>query len=533
MGMKDKIISTISFLWAVVFLLVLPAPALPSAEKTALVIGNGAYKSIPPLTNPVNDAKDMMAALEGIGFEVILKINADRAGIRDGVRTFGDRIKRGGVGLFYYAGHGIQMDGINYIIPIGVNIKRTYDVEDQALRMNYVLAAMEEANNQLNIVILDACRDNPFRSINSFRGESAGLARMDAPTGTIVAYATAPGRKAEDGPGRNGTYTASLLKHLTRPGLSIQDMLNNTGLDVMKQTRDAQVPWTSSTPVPRFYLAGAAPGDQDLATVPQKPQQQKSFTQIAPKTETKPVLGSASARPKATVKTRLCSCEGEGYAASILILRSNYEDETVILSYPGQKKLLLFWVEDAEGRKVFLPDAEITLIDENAAGGDEVNYPIRRFGAVSCTAYFVKWWDRVNGSERGSLHTAEDVSGNNGVIKVSVEGIENSLVIPWRVLVTEYKKTKIAPAVSGMEKMVFSEGVFSAELVGGGGEDHLLEISTFDGQKFWRTVARNRKFEVKNISAGEYLLQVFHFPSDKRKGRLKPQVEHEEIIMIE
>ena len=125
-----------------------------AANRTALVIGNSAYKSIEPLKNPVNDATDMKDALEKLGFEVILRINADRSQIRKAVRIFGDKIKQGGVGLFYYAGHGVQVDGINYMVPVGVDIKRKYDIEDQGLKMRYVLGAMEEANNKLNIIIL-------------------------------------------------------------------------------------------------------------------------------------------------------------------------------------------------------------------------------------------------------------------------------------------------------------------------------------------------------------------------------------------
>jgi formylglycine-generating enzyme required for sulfatase activity len=226
-----------------------------AANRTALVIGNSSYSSITPLPNPVNDATDMTAALKKLGFEVILRTNANRSSIREAVRVFGDKIKKGGVGLFYYAGHGVQVEGTNYMIPVDVDIKRKYDIEDQGLKMNYVLGAMQDANNKLNIIILDACRDNPFRS---FRGSSPGLARMDAPTGSIIAYATAPGGKAADGQGRNGTYTAQLLKHLGNPALSVQEMLNQTGLSVMKTTNNDQVPWISSTPVKKYYLAGGS-----------------------------------------------------------------------------------------------------------------------------------------------------------------------------------------------------------------------------------------------------------------------------------
>lgn len=159
------------FAFMILILLVLTSIKSIAAQRTALVIGNGNYKSIDSLRNPVNDATDMKVALEELGFDVIMKVDANRLTIRQAVRQFEDKIRQDGIGLFYYAGHGVQADGINYIIPTDVNIKRKYDIEDQALRMQYVLGAMESANNKLNIIILDACRNNPFRS---FRGVLKG-----------------------------------------------------------------------------------------------------------------------------------------------------------------------------------------------------------------------------------------------------------------------------------------------------------------------------------------------------------------------
>jgi hypothetical protein len=233
-----------------------PGFSRAAESRTALIIGNKDYKSISSLKNPLNDANDMAAVLEKLGFDVILKNNIDLAQLRDGVRAFGDRIKDGGVGLFYYAGHGVQLDGVNYIIPVEVDIKRKYDVEDQCLRMNYVLSAMEEANNKLNIIILDACRNNPFRD---FRDISAGFVSMKAPQGSIIAYSTAPDKKAGDGTGRNGTYTSSLLKYIVKPNLSLYEVFNRTGLEVKEKTNNTQVPWISSSPVPPFYLKGGLP----------------------------------------------------------------------------------------------------------------------------------------------------------------------------------------------------------------------------------------------------------------------------------
>ena len=243
-----------------------------TGKRWALVIGNGSYAGM-PLRNPVNDANDMAAALEGLGFTVIKRTNASLSQMRQAVRAFSDNIRRGGVGLFYYAGHGVQVDGVNYLIPIGADLKKKFDVPDQCLKARYVLGAMEDARNALNIVILDACRDNPFRS---FRGGARGLARMDAPTGSLLAFATAPGSVASDGPGRNGLYTSVLLRHIRTPGLELLSLFNHVGHGVMTASQGAQVPWLNHTPTRSFYFVPAAPAVADKpppsAPAPSKPQ---------------------------------------------------------------------------------------------------------------------------------------------------------------------------------------------------------------------------------------------------------------------
>jgi len=148
-------------------------------QKTALVIGNGAYSSS-PLRNPVNDASDMASALKKLGFKVLFKTNANQRTMKKSIRTFGKELRNGGVGLFYYAGHAMQVHGTNYLIPIGAKIESESDVEYEAIDAGRVLGKMEDAGNGLNIIILDACRDNPFA--RSFRTSEKGLARMDAPT---------------------------------------------------------------------------------------------------------------------------------------------------------------------------------------------------------------------------------------------------------------------------------------------------------------------------------------------------------------
>ena len=221
------------------------------SQKTALVIGNAAYKSS-YLRNPVNDATDIAYTLKKLGFKVFLKTNADQRTMKESIQAFGRKLRKGGVGLFYYAGHAIQSHGTNYLIPIGAKIESESDVEYEAIDAGRVLGKMEDAGNGLNIIILDACRDNPFA--RSFRTSEKGLVRMDAPTGSILAYATAPGSIAADGRGRNGLYTSKLLKHMTTPGLEIGRVFRKVRIDVVRSSQKKQVPWESSSLIGEFYF---------------------------------------------------------------------------------------------------------------------------------------------------------------------------------------------------------------------------------------------------------------------------------------
>jgi len=220
-------------------------------QKTALVIGNGAYSSS-PLRNPVNDASDIAYALKKLGFKVLLQTDVNQRTMKKSIRTFGKKLLNGGVGLFYYAGHAMQVHGTNYLIPIGAQIESESDVEYEAIDAGRVLGKMEDAGNGLNIIILDACRDNPFA--RSFRTSEKGLARMDAPTGSILAYATAPGSIAADGAGRNGLYTSKLLKHMATPGLEIEKVFKKVRIDVLRSSNKKQVPWESSSLTGEFYF---------------------------------------------------------------------------------------------------------------------------------------------------------------------------------------------------------------------------------------------------------------------------------------
>lgn len=241
------------FLMLVLWIILTPQSSFPAQEKrTALIIGNSGYEST-YLANPVNDANDIAKGLEGCGFTVFKVTDADRSGMRRAIRKFGDAINRdGGVGLFYYAGHGVQVNGENYLVPIGSDVNSEDEVEDQCLKVSSVLRKMETAGNRLNIIVLDACRNNPFA--RSYRSGQKGLARMDAPTGSILAYATAPGSVAADGAGRNGLYTAMLLRYLEQPGIEIGKLFRLVRIEVLRASGKKQVPWESSSLTGEFYF---------------------------------------------------------------------------------------------------------------------------------------------------------------------------------------------------------------------------------------------------------------------------------------
>ncbi len=248
-----------------------PASAQTQAERRiALVIGNNRYPSA-PLHNPVNDARAMAQSLENAGFTVILKLDATQPELLGALREFGNRLKDGGAGtagLFYFAGHGMQIKGRNFLIPVGASIEHEDEVTYQALDAQAVMDKMESAGNGTNIVILDACRNNPFA--RSFRSGRQGLAQMDAPVGTLVAFSTAPGSVASDGNGSNGLYTAHLLNVLRKPGLKVEDVFKQVRMAVLRESANRQVPWEASSLVGDFYFR--APSEAPaFATAPAAP----------------------------------------------------------------------------------------------------------------------------------------------------------------------------------------------------------------------------------------------------------------------
>lgn len=232
----------------------LPGAAAGAERRIALIIGNDAYVKITPLRNAGNDARKMEQALKAAGFETTLRIDAKRRNLYQVIDAFAAQI--GGspdtVGLFYYAGHGIQANGNNYLVPVDADIDTEADLEAEAVDVGKVLRAMGEAHNRLNIVVLDACRDNP---LPKGRSASRGLARMNAPTGTFIAYAAGPGQTAQDGSaGGNGVFTGELVKAIAMPGLPIEQVFKITLAGVRNQTGQKQVPWTEASIQGDFYF---------------------------------------------------------------------------------------------------------------------------------------------------------------------------------------------------------------------------------------------------------------------------------------
>lgn len=236
-----------------VFCLGMNSLAFSVERRIALVIGNAKYKEA-PLSNPVNDANDMEAALRSSGFRVIKAIDATQKQMNRAISEFGELLTHDSVALFYYAGHGLQVRGKNYLIPIDAEIKSESSVRVESVDVDGVLDQL--SNSELNVVILDACRNNPFeRRTSRSLGSAGGLAQMEAPKGSMIAYSTAPGKTAADGDGRNGLYTQALLRYIKEPGLTIEQVFKNVRREVARSTRDAQMPWESSSMTGEFYFS--------------------------------------------------------------------------------------------------------------------------------------------------------------------------------------------------------------------------------------------------------------------------------------
>jgi hypothetical protein len=254
--------------FVVLLMIAVTSPAW-AENRVALVIGNANYRNVPSLTNPASDAKLMANTLKTLGFKLVgdeAQIDLDKAGLDSAVRSFGSQLQGADVGLFYYAGHGLQVRGANYLVPVGANPVREADVDFELEDVALVLRQMEASGTRLNLVMLDACRNNPFGG-RGLRAIDSGLAQMRAPEGTLISFATQPGNVAQDGANGNSPYSKALAQTLLRPGLGVFDAFNEVGLTVKKATGGEQQPWLSSSPIDgSFYFAGSTKADEARPT---------------------------------------------------------------------------------------------------------------------------------------------------------------------------------------------------------------------------------------------------------------------------
>ncbi|MFO1269167.1 MAG: caspase family protein [Rubrivivax sp.] len=271
-------------------------------SKHALLIGNAQYAQS-PLRNPENDARDLGEALRGLGFEVTVLLNATRAQMLEGTARFARRLDRNALSLVYFGGHGVQVGGRNFVLPIlpANALKSGDDLATQAVSLEVMMAPLASARPRFNLVVLDACRDNPFGDGR----QRGGLAPLDAPPNTLVAFATSPGKVAFDGEGRNGTYTAHLLRHIGKRELRIEEVFKLVRAGVLEESRGRQLPWENTALVGELALA-AYPQPLPTAAAVAAPEGPLAWVRDAAEPELRRFLGeNRDSRTRAVVLQRL------------------------------------------------------------------------------------------------------------------------------------------------------------------------------------------------------------------------------------
>jgi uncharacterized caspase-like protein len=245
-------------------------PAL-AETRLALVIGNSAYASMGALSNPANDARLIAQSLKNAGFDVTSLTDQTQAQMKSAVSDFANRVDTAGpetMAMFYYAGHGVQIDGTNYLVPVDAAANTAGDIVLGGLAVSDLLKTLELARAKVNVIVLDACRNNPFPA--GSRGLARGLARVDAPNGSLIAYATAPGQIALDGDTANSPYAEALAKNLNLAGLALEAVFRNVRIDVSEKTKGTQVPWEETSLTQEVVLvAGEKPKPDSPATAPE------------------------------------------------------------------------------------------------------------------------------------------------------------------------------------------------------------------------------------------------------------------------
>lgn len=255
--MPTSLFSIAKFIVATIAIFVLVTAEASAEKRVALIIGNSSYVNVTRLDNPKNDARLMADTLRSLGFQLVgggAQLDLEKPALDRAVQSFGQQIQGADVALFYYAGHGVQVAGSNYLVPVNANPTREADVDFQMVDVNLVLRQMQGSGTRLNLVILDACRNNPFGG-RGLRASEGGLAQMRAPDGTLISYATQPGSVAQDGTDGHSPYTRALAATVRRAGLDIFQTFNQVGLAVKRSTGGSQQPWVSSSPIDgTFYF---------------------------------------------------------------------------------------------------------------------------------------------------------------------------------------------------------------------------------------------------------------------------------------
>ncbi|NLH89720.1 MAG: tetratricopeptide repeat protein [Treponema sp.] len=339
-------------------------PALLTAQerRVALVIGNGDYQAATKLINPVNDAADIGEVLAGLGFDVEVRIDADLDTMEKAVLRFGNKLagSTDSVGFFYYAGHGVQSNGENYFIPVDARLSAESMLRIRAIPLQFVLDSIGEAGNKLNIIVLDACRDNPF---SWARSSARGLAVVGIqPAASIVVYSTSAGKVAQDGTGRNGTFTEELLRHLPTPGLDIMEVLRRTGQDVQAKTASAQIPAIYSQ---FFGFLQLVPGEAPAMAGPAAPMETSAKASPAAGSVTSAGSSSGSSSESSGVLDYLPAFFDEAPANSKLTIAKAEE-----LTWDGQ--WLSAWkileITDPNNRDPYMLAKKIrTMLDGNTS----------------------------------------------------------------------------------------------------------------------------------------------------------------------
>ena len=241
----------------------LAVPAWAAEKRLALVVGNARYP-LAPLNNPENDARVVASTLRRLGFEVIEHVNLPVKDFRRVLREYAKRVQdTEGTALFFYAGHGVQIDGRNYLLPVDINVRDEYEIKDEAVDVEELFVSrLDRARAQTRIIILDACRDNPFgRTTRGLRTVGTGLVEMGA-RGALIAYSSAPGATAEDGPaGTNSIFTRHMVKEMLVEGLEVEQMFKNVRVKVLRDSNQRQIPWVNSSMTSNFSFNPRAAGD--------------------------------------------------------------------------------------------------------------------------------------------------------------------------------------------------------------------------------------------------------------------------------